>query len=189
MLKRSCAFLLLMVCFAGAAQADIYRCVSEDGTVRFSDTPCLDTAEVFYKENKVSIDEAVALASPLKDLTLNSPHLISEIVAHARIIGNTLFPSEQFNDTSWRRHKAGSRYPHWIVMLYYGKKDNKPKWAVNVNYGVQRKNGVIRIWMHTIYVRLTGTLFDPPSIESAKPLKNLERIKAGKYQVPWWVKR
>ncbi len=177
-----------MVCFAGAAQANIYRCVSEDGTIRFSDVPCSNTAEVFYKEDKVSIDEAVALASPLKDLTLDSPHLISEIVAHARIVGNALFPSEQFNDSTWRRHKVGNRYPHWSVMLYYGKKDNKPKWAVDVNYGVREKSGVMRIWMYTIYVRLTDTLFDPPSIEPAKPPKNLKRIKAGEYQVPLWVK-
>lgn len=187
-MRKWIAFLIAAMALApGTVNATIYKCVSEDGVTRFSDSPCSTTAEVFIKDERMSIDEAVAQASPMADLTLSTPDIGAKLESHAKRFGKALFPSELLQTSKWSRYELPGRYPKWEVKLYYGKKGKGYKWAVHIAYGVRDKDDVLRIWLHTVNVRLTGTNFDPPSMTSAAKIKNLERIKTGQYRVPWWI--
>ena len=185
MIKRISFIFLIAIIAPATAMGNVYRCVMDDGTVRFSDVPCVGDSDLFIKEERLSIDEVIALASPFPDLTIYSSSIDNELVSHAKKLGEILIPDDAYVSYEMRgREQSSGRYPSWEVIVNFGQKDNRPKWSITVNYDVRQKNDILRIWMHTIYVRLTGTLIDAPSIRSAESLK---RLKAGKYQVHWWL--
>ena len=175
---------LLGIAFlTGMAWANVYRCVSHDGTVRFSDQPCAGDAELFIEEKVCNIDDSIRRANPFPDLSFNTAGVNDRLVEHAKRLGKCILPDEPYVSYSVNERRLPGRYPSWEIDVNYGTKDGRNKWSVTFKYDVRPKNRIFRIWMHTIYVRLTGRHHDPPSL---KTVASLTRLSRGQYQVPWW---
>jgi hypothetical protein len=173
-----------IILFTGMAWANVYRCVSDDGTVRFSDQPCAGDAELFIEEEACDIDDSIRRANPLPDLSFNTAGVNDRLAAHARKLGKCILPDEPYVSYNIDERRLPGRYPSWEINVNFGDKDGRAKWKVTFKYDVRSKNRIDRIWMHTIDVRLTGYRHDPPSLKS---VASLTRLSRGEYQVPWWV--
>ena len=181
---RLVGYLLAAMAVAGLSHANVYKCVSPSGVVTFSDEPCADDAVVFVKEPHLSIDDTVRQASPFADLTLDSKAIDNALLAHAKKMGKCILPDESFNAYTMRGgERRRHRYPEWEIELAYGPKGDLTKWRITLKYAVRTKGEVLRIWLTNVYVRLTGTYFDVPSMPQAA---TLVRKRQGQWQVAWW---
>jgi hypothetical protein len=164
--------------------ANIYKCVSEDGVVTFSDEPCSSKAEVFINTPpKLSIDDVISTASPFTELLIDSNTINEDLVTHAKKIGKCILPEENYNSYMIRGgHRSARRYPDWEIILKYGPPGNESKWKITIKYSVKPKNDIPRVWLKTIYVFLWGRYYDPPSLRN---VKKMNRIRTGKWQVDW----
>jgi hypothetical protein len=179
--------LLAMMLIATPSFAAIYKCVSKDGVVSFSDEPCSREAEVFLKTPaKISIDDAISLASPFPELSIDSRTIEDDLLAHAKKTGKSILPDETYNTYTMRGgERRRHRYPKWEVSLNYGPPDKPSKWKITLKYSVRFKNKIPRVWLNMIYVQLWRKYYDPPSIHNAK---KIERIRTGKWQLIGWIK-
>ena len=177
-------YLLAMLLVAEPSFANIYKCVSDDGVVTFSDQPCSTKAEVFINTPPaVSIDDVINQASPFAELYVESNTIDEALVAHAKKIGKSILPDEIYNSYMMRGgNRRARRYPQWEVSLKYGPPGKESKWRIRLEYRVKPKDDIPRIWLKTIYIYLWGSYYDPPSMHN---VKKMNRIKTGKWQVQW----
>jgi hypothetical protein len=184
MKRFSVFYLIVMILLAETSFANIYKCVSDNGVVTFSDEPCSKEAEVFINTPPVlSIDEGISLASPFTQLIIESNTINEDLVTHAKKIGKCILPEEHYKSYILRGgNRRARRYPQWDISLKYGPPGNKSKWKITIEYRVKIKDDIPRIWLKTIYVFLWGRYYDPPSLSNAK---KINRIRTGKWQVKW----
>jgi len=176
---------LCLVLTAGFLHADIYKCVSKDGVVTFSDRPCSADAEILLDEMEISLDEAVEEASPFADITIDSQTAAEVMLAHARKMGKCILPDEPFNEYLVEGgERGGGRYPSWAITLKYGPPEKPSKWRIRMEYKTRHVDGVPRVWLTTVFVLLWSQYEDPPTMEKTQ---TLEKVRTGKYQLVGWI--
>lgn len=178
--------LMCLLALNPQASADIYKCVSEDGTVKYSDAPCSDNPQVaFETEESKTFDEIIGEGYPYPEMPLD-PSLIKteDIVAHAKKIGACIIPGEYLNDVRVRRatppRKSKEKLSYsWDILLYFGPRDTK-KYSIKFDYNpfpVKKKG--LYIYLMSFVVRKEGSYFDPPSLHNARKFK---RTDTGRYK-------
>jgi hypothetical protein len=180
--KSLVVFLLVTMLTAIPAFADIFKCVSEDGFVTFSDEPCGKNAEIAFQKYIMSVDDAVGLdlISLFTDRTqIRSIRL--DLESHAKILGNCILPNEKRNYLFVDR--AGGHHYHreidWKLSLFFGPQGYEREWNINVFYkGKKEKN--ISVWLNSITVTKDGRPFNPPSMLNVKKLK---KVGPGEWKV------
>lgn len=168
-----------MCLFAPQVMADIYKCVSEDGTVKFSDEPCSNNAQVaFETEDSKTFDEIIGQGYPYPDMPL-APELITTggIVAHAKKIAACIIPNEYIYAIEPRRSfKPGSGPTYsWDVDLYLGPEDTK-KYLIRLDYiDFPVKHKGMYVYLRKIEIFKEGHFFDPPSLSNVRKFKRVEK--------------
>ncbi len=184
--------LAILLCSAIDGSADIYRCPSEDGSIRFSDHPCAPDAQLVVRELLPSVDEAVSVkihhSSRNPTLDPYKTYLLNE----TKRISRSILPDKFFNGAEVIRvvHRDPSsipkvfdrpepRYgntPGWVVRLHYGLA-NKPRvWELQYQFKHDVTTDISGIWktvvrLHTIKIRRNGAPFTPDTMRTSTKMK------------------
>lgn len=169
--------LILLLCAANA-YGDIYKCVSSDGVVKFSDEPCSEKATVVFPSADRPFDEVIGNASPYPDQPVESYHMDDEVLErHARKIGRTIIPGETIR--SIKRTKIPMT-PGWRATLYLGPEHDSERFVINLEYLVNQKPEGAYIWLNGFRVRKQGKPYDPPAMANTKKFK---KIGTGNWEI------
>lgn len=167
--------LALLVIPAGPF-ADIFKCVSDDGVVKFSDRPC-------GKDNNVlgarqSLDDLIALALPLRQPLPDPDRITGDLLAHSQAIGALMCPRlplyHPYVQVEDERHSA------WEVRLIYTD-DGLPAWDIKIKYRKETKIDGYQLWLTSITVFRWNKPFSPPAMEQMTALK---KIGPGEWVAP-----
>lgn len=170
------AFMLM----AGVAWADVFRCVSDDGTVRYSDQPCAADAELFIEEEGCNIDDSIRRAHPFKDLSVKSEDINDRLVAHAKKLGKCILPNMTFKSYNVSEDSFRDVDHTWDISVNYGNREGRAKWTLTFYYNAKLKDGDRRIRMTTIFVRSNHGRQNLPLLDN---ILSLNRWATGKYGV------
>ena len=170
----------------GIAWANVYRCVSDDGTVRYSDQPCAGDAELYIEETVCDLEDSLRRSSPIPGLDMYSADVIDRLVANAKKLGKCILPNEPYVSYSADEHRLPGCNPTWDIDVYYGLMDGRAKWFLTFQYAVRTQDGFSRIWIQRIITRLSDLYHDPPSLKSVGVL---DREGQGIYRVQGWYSR
>jgi Domain of unknown function (DUF4124) len=178
--KSIALFLSAFMLMADVTWANVYRCVSDDGTVRYSDQPCAGNAELFIKEEGCNIDDSIRRAHPFKDLSAKSEDINDRLVSHAKKLGKCILPDETFKSYSVSEHSIRDLVRTWEVSVNYGDRDGQANWSLTFLYNTEFKDEDQRIRMTAILVKLKHLPHDLPLMEN---ILSLNRLATGKYRV------
>jgi hypothetical protein len=174
--------LLAFILLIKPSFADIFKCVSDDGVVTFSDEPCGKNAEITFQKYTMSVDDAINLG-PIKTFTDRTyvRGIRPDLEAHAKIIGSCILPNAKRNYLFVDR--AGGQYYNpkidWKISLFFGPQGYEREWNIDLFYkGRKEKN--ITVWLNSITVTKDGRPFNPPSMHNVKKLK---KVGTGKWVV------
>ena len=173
-MRLHACLLILILLPASTASADIYKCVSDNGAVKFSDTPCATDAEVAFETEELNFDDVIGNASPYP----NSPVPVSrfdikDIVPHSKKIGQCIITGE-YNNATHLRQAIGRKTNKWHVDLYFGPENEKLRFTVRMTYRViHRIDNTVSVWLNTIRVKRYRKLYDPPSMDNVKTFKKM----------------
>jgi hypothetical protein len=182
-LKTIFAFnLMVIMLMIGPSLADIYKCVSDDGVVTFSDEPCGQNAEVAFEKYIIRVDDAIGL--DIIGPFTNRAYMQSirpDIESHAKKIGSCILP--RANPTLLFVDRAGGRHYNkdinWKISLFYGPQDYEREWNINVYYK-GKKEKEISLWLNAITITKDGRPFTPSTMHHVKKLK---RIGTGEWEI------
>jgi len=109
--------------------ATVYKCTAPDGTARFSDQPCGESAEVAFADDKIpGVDEAIGNACPYEGLVTFSPDIDADIALHARTIGRSILPEKRLASHEVAPEHQGTHYS-WKAILSYRSIEKAHDWA------------------------------------------------------------
>ena len=168
-MNRSRVFLIIaLLVFPAGSPADIYKCVTDDGVVTFSDHPC-------GKENKVvipgqSLDDLIALARPYRQPLADPNRITNDLFAHSERIGARICPGLPLVDREVQ--VKNERRSEWDVSLRYAD-DGLPAWHIRINYRKKTNIDGYEIWLRSITVLRWYKPFSPPAMEQATALKKI----------------
>lgn len=169
-----------LMLLAGAAGADVYRCVSDDGTVRFSDQPCGGDAELFIEEEGCDIDQSIRRAYPFKDLNAEMEDINDRLVSHARKLGKCILSNETYRSYEVNEDRFRDMDHSWKISLNFGNREGRADWLLIFYYNQKPNEGDRRIRMTSIFVRLKGRRHNLPLLDN---IFSLNRWATGKYGV------
>lgn len=160
------------------SSADIYKCVSEDGVLTFSDEPCDSKAEVAFKTEEYDFDKAIGNGSPYPEQPVPPSKIWREdFKAHAKKIGKTILPYEYNNSVV---DKTSPLMPGWYIDLYFGSETNKKNYEISLHYGRNPSNKGVYVWLHSIVIKKDGKPYDPPSMVNVKTYK---KMGSGRWEI------
>lgn len=189
-----------MMLMGTSAVADIYKCVSDDGVISFSDRPCGNDAEIIIKQSLPSVDDAVGVEIEPYLKPYTSKTYGEYITNQAKRISRSILPGQWFIASELIRvygpSPRGSHSfpkpkpiygttPGWVIILFYGPESNVKKWELKFQFvSLVRKDidGIARsvVFLKSISIKNNGEPFTPPTMHH---VKNLKRIGTGKWEV------
>jgi hypothetical protein len=171
-MKKSLIFYLLAVMLiTKIGFADVYKCVSEDGVVKFSDEPCGEDAELSFQTVSLNFDDVIGNASPYTDQPVAASKIDgNDFVAHARKIGKAILPYEYNNSYE---NQTTPMSPGWRIYLFFGPASNKKQYVIRMEYGRYPTSNGIYVWLNSISVKKDGKPFNPPAMSNVKKFKKM----------------
>ena len=164
-----CVFALLV--FGKVAFADIFKCVSEDGVVTFSDQPCGEKAALVIHDKKLSVDEAIGNASPYPEPVIYSSNIDTDVLLHARKIGKSIFPNDMLKSHDLTTEHTGIYYS-WKVFLSYVTPQKEHMWSRMVlDYRGDRKDDKILVRLKYISIKRFDWFNPIPTLKNTTKLK------------------
>jgi hypothetical protein len=171
---------LILILLPSLAPADIFRCVSDDGVVRYSDNPCGDDAVPAFDEYKPSVDDAAGrdIIKPLSDRS-RLDDIEQDLKAHAIQLGIAIVPNQKLNHVF--KDKAGdpgrNEVLDWLFTLFFGPEAYDRQWRIEIFYR-GRMEGAAVVWLRTIRIQMDGAPMDPSTMQG---LKAFRKIKSGEW--------
>jgi hypothetical protein len=173
-------FAILVVLLGSTASADIYKCVSEDGIVKFSDEPCSKKAEVAFKTDGQNFDAVIGNASPYPKLPVPESQFDTEkIVAHAKKIGRCIITGEYNNEVLHHPYPNPARSEYYVE-LHFGPKSDKKRFEVHMIYRTEYQYKGMYMWLDKIFISKKGKSYDPPSMADVQTFK---KMGVGKWEI------
>lgn len=171
MRKTAALSCLCVLLFAAGAAADIYKCVSEEGTLTFSDRPCGPQATVAIPKTDFTVDEAIGSGGPYPAPVKYAKTIGQDIMAHAKLVGKSIFPNEYLKASDITEQSKGGA-PYWTVVLYYVNREKEFNDSrIELNYSGDQEGD--RIFVRLTYMRFHR--FDwastPGTLAHAKKVK------------------
>ncbi|MBU2630131.1 MAG: DUF4124 domain-containing protein, partial [Proteobacteria bacterium] len=167
-------YLFFMMLMTTSASANIFKCVSEDGVITFSDIPCNKDAQLFIHDTKLSVDEAIGNASPYKHPVIYSGYIDQDLILHARKIGNSIFPDKRLEDKAISAERIANKQT-WRVCLSYGSIENKFDYArIQLNYVGESEGDGEKVFVRLKYIAIKRFDWMTP----LPTLKNVKKLKA-----------
>ena len=171
MLNKIFAYLVVFVTIAPGASAEIYKCVNDDGVVKFSDQPCGRQAEVFISKTDLSVDEAVGNGGPYPEPVKNSAVMNQDIMVHAKTVGASIFPGMDPKSDDMGE-EITDRTRSWRVFLAYRDPKIDYKYAnVELNYTGEKVGDRIFVRLHYIRISRFDWMVPLPTLKKTKKLK------------------
>jgi hypothetical protein len=188
-MKRFLVFYFFgMILISTTAFADVYRCVSDDGVIKFSDEPCGKDAELIHDQPQTSLDEALSAEIEPFLRPYTSETYGKYITNQSKRIGRCILPDQWFNSSklirvygpsprdSYSFPKPKPIYgttPGWVIFLYYGPESNPKKWSIEFRYiSTIRKdiNGILKsfVLLKSISIKKDEIPFTPISMRDVK---------------------
>ena len=150
------------------AFTDVYKCVSEDGVVTYSDQPCGEQADVFIRNSDLSVDDAIGNASPYTHPVTLARDIRSDVMLHARKVGRSIFPNEFLKSHDISTEHTGNYYK-WNVFLSYVLPNKEHVWSrIVMNYIGEPKKNRISVCLKYISIK---------RFDWATPLRTLKNVK------------
>lgn len=148
--------------------ADIYKCVLDDGTVKFSDVPCsTDDQVAFDSKEAMTFDEVIGDGFPYPEMPMDRKLIrTQDIVAHAKKIGECIISFEYINSVDvFEFMPYGSS---WKIDLFFGP-GNKRKYSITMWYSsLSTENRGTYVYLEAFQTYKGNRLFDPSSMDGAK---------------------
>ena len=164
-----CLFSVMLV--THLAIADVYKCVSEDGVVKFSDEPCGTNAKLSFQTSKLKFDDVIGNASPYTKQPVPASKIDgNDFVAHARKIGKAILPYEYNNSVD---NLTAPMMPGWNIQLNFGPDNKKKMYVIRMQYGRYPTSDGIYVWLNTISVKKNGKPYNPPAMSDVKTFKKM----------------
>ena len=188
-MTRLIAFYLLgMMLITITAFADIYKCVSDDGVVTFSDVPCGKNAKFAFRDSNSAgsgtIDDFIGVVhpGPYNKNFYSVDSLSSDLKPQAINLGRRIFPNEQFSWIDARsqiygQDKSGAAAAFIPFTLFFGSKDKETNYSAVITYGFKTEKGSSKekvvLWLQAIETQKNSKDFDPLSMRDVKKLKKI----------------
>jgi Domain of unknown function (DUF4124) len=171
---------IVFLSLGATAAADIYKCVSEDGVVKFSDEPCSKKAEVAFETEELNVDAAIGNASPYPQIPIPASQFDTEdMMAHAKKIGRCIISGEHNNTARFEK------YPYrgditYRVYLHFGPPSDDWRYTVKLTYEVKGRFEGTYVWLESIEVQKHREPYDPQSMSNVKTFK---KMGVGKWKI------
>ena len=186
MKKTVVFYVLAMMIMAITAFADIYKCVSDDGVVKYSDEPCGKQTEVILRtsNSKGSLDDAMGVA-PFSGRIGSRKDIINELRLQAINLVKLILPEEEYKGVKAQSF-FGSPGGVTFSALLGSPKKKKVMWDVSITYSIETgadKGGDydINIRLKSITILKDGNPFSPASMNA---VKRLNEISEGRWEAP-----
>ncbi len=167
--------LLLLI---AQAHGNIYKCVSEDGVVKYSDVPCSDEATVAFESANRPFDEVIGNASPYPKEPVPTYEMDDQkMEQHARKIGQTIIAGEKIHST--KRIRA-IMTPGWNYSLEIGGGKDEKTYGVILEYRINQTPDGAYVWLDTIKVKKHGKPFDPPTMAN---IQKFRKTATGEWKI------
>jgi hypothetical protein len=171
MKKAFICYLIAAMLLPQLAYTDVYKCVSEDGVVKFSDEPCGKNAELSFQTSKLNFDDVIGNASPYTDQPVAASKIDGDdFVAHARKIGKVILPYEYNNSFD---NRTTPMSPGWTIYLFFGPASNKKQFVIRMEYARYPTSNGIYVWLNAISVQKDGKPFSPSSMSDVNKFKKM----------------
>ncbi len=182
LLTNNIWFLICFFLCVTSAFSEIYKCVSDDGTVKFSDEPCGKKTVGVFKSYVPNVDEAIEAGILRRCLDKKILECVTEdLNFHAKKIADTILPRERYNaiseNHSSRNWEHIDKITKWEISLYYGPEINTQQWIIGISYMVVFEQNV-SVALKSISVTKDGVGFDPVTMNN---VKKMVRIKKGEW--------
>jgi hypothetical protein len=151
--------------------ADVYKCVSDDGVVTFSDQPCGEKAALVFHNSKLSVDEAIGNASLYTQPVTYSSDIDTDVLLHARKIGKSILPNDILKsyDVSTEHTEI---YYTWKVFLSYVTPQKEHMWSrIVMTYRGEPKDQGIFVQLKYISIKRFDWFNPLPTLKNVKKLK------------------
>lgn len=154
------------------ALADVYKCILEDGAVKFSDEPCSNDAQVeFETDSSKTFDELIGDGGyPYPEMPL-APNLIKteDIVEHAKKIASRILPGEYINSAKPMFHDTSHRLSfNSKVIVYFGPEDTDTNRILMEYHHRHAKDEGYYVFLRRITIIKERRFFDPPSLSNVR---------------------
>jgi hypothetical protein len=165
--------MILVVLLGATAYADIYKCVSEDGVVKFSDEPCSKKAEVAFKTGAQNFDAVIGNASPYPKLPIPLSRFdTDDVVAHAKKIGGSIITGE-YNNNVVRRISPNPVTFEYYVELHFGPESEKRRFEIHMLYRRDVRYNGTYVWLNSFQVYKKRKPYDPPAMAGVETFKKM----------------
>jgi hypothetical protein len=161
-------YFFAMMLIAVTAFADVYKCVSEDGVVTFSDEPCGKKAEITI--HSLSLDDLIGLASPFTQSIMDSNSISNDLLSHSRKLGKSILPKERYYGHNVSLKNDLQSY--WEIRLYYAPK-GFTEWEIRMDYVKKPKAQGYSLWLKSIFIKRWGKPYSPPTMQHAKKMRKI----------------
>ncbi len=166
-------FLILAAIFliTATALADIYKCVSNEGIVTYSDEPCSPKSIIFRKT--VSLDALIVSVCPYRQAVSNSDTLTNDLLEISNKIGGYIVPDKLFNSSSVSTYDDLLSI-NWEVRVDFdcGRKINESNcFRIRFIYKSKKQDKQKTVWLKSIDVILWGNPYDPPAMLNIKGMR------------------
>jgi hypothetical protein len=174
-----CLVILTML-LGSTAFADIYKCVSDNGVVKFSDAPCSKKAEVAFKTGARNFDAVIGNASPYPELPIPKSRFdIEDIVAHAKRIGGCIITGE-YNNKVIRRLVPKPAHIEYYVELHFGPESEKKRFEIHMLYRRDITYDGMYVWLNSFDIYKNGKPYDSPAMAGVETFK---KMGVGRWEV------
>jgi hypothetical protein len=166
---RSLLFYLFATIFiATTVSADIYKCVSDDGVVKFSDQPCGDNAEITF--HFLSIDDLISLASPYEQPIKDPNRISNDLLIHSRKLGDRILPGKPF----YGHHVQAKNDHHsqWEIHLRYAPK-SLTDWQIIMDYEKKPTHDGYSLWLKSIVIKRWGKPYSPSTMKYIEKIRKI----------------
>lgn len=175
MMSRIIGPLISTLCFtlifAVSGKTEIYKCKSEDGVITFSDRPCGKSAEVIQENKNLTVDQAIGNGRPYEQPMAYDRIMHSDIISHARKIGKSLVPEEQFDSQKMEVSKKGEYYAWTVYLNYFLPEKTYMKSAFQLIYKGKLENNQILVQLDYLKIKRTDWYTRLPTLKGVEKLK------------------
>jgi len=167
-------FCVAIIIISATVSADIYKCVSDDGVVTYSDEPCGPKSSVFGKT--MSLNKLIASVCPYDQPVFNPDDLSNDLLEFSQKLGSYIVPDKIFNSSSVFS-KEDPLSLNWNIHLSYdcGRKFNESGCiSITLLYERKKLKKQKPLSLKSIVIKQWGNPYDPPAMMNVKKMRKTD---------------
>lgn len=167
--------MLVMLSSPACSDADLYKCISDDGIVKYSDQPCGKKFETIT--SSPTIDQLIASALPLQQPISDPDLIVGDLVACSKGISASILPKALFQYSNVNVNDKCSRYT--IVLVYASEAylaynpGRSRMYDIEIKFDKRKGDRHYELWLESISIKQDRRHFSPLAMEQVSNLKKL----------------